>query len=58
MWERSNRANARDKTDNSTGNKNNPNPASTVHYGDQTWDEMMAGYLTYTIDNASSTGCE
>ena len=40
--------------DNSTGNKNNPNPAATVHYGDQTWDEMMAGYLTYTIDNAAA----
>ena len=38
--------------DNSTGNKNNPDPKATVHYGDQTWDEMMAGYFTYTIDNA------
>ena len=36
--------------DNSTGNKNNPDPKATVHYGDQTWDEMMAGYFTYTIE--------
>lgn len=37
--------------DNSTANKNNPDPTATVHYGDQTWDEMMAGYFTYTIDS-------
>ena len=36
--------------DNSAANKDNPDPAATVHYGDQTWDEMMAGYFTYTID--------
>jgi hypothetical protein len=37
--------------DNSPGNKNNPDPSAIVRYGDQTWDEMMAGYFTYTIDN-------
>jgi len=36
--------------DNSTANKDNPDPTATVHYGDQTWDEMMAGYFTYTIE--------
>ena len=36
--------------DNSPANKDNPDPKATVHYGDQTWDEMMAGYFTYTID--------
>jgi hypothetical protein len=36
--------------DNSTKNKYNPDPAATVRWGDQTWDEMMIGYLDYTID--------
>ena len=36
--------------DNSPANKANPDPTATVHYGDQTWDEMMAGYFTYTIE--------
>ena len=44
--------------DNSPANKDNPDPTATVHYGDQTWDEMMAGYFTYTIDGrtAGATG--
>jgi hypothetical protein len=41
--------------DNSPANKDNPDPAATVHYGDQTWDEMMAGYFTYTIDGQTKT---
>jgi hypothetical protein len=40
--------------DNSPANKDNPDPTATVHYGDQTWDEMMAGYFTYTIEGRSS----
>ena len=40
--------------DNSPGNKDNPDPKATVSYGDQTWDEMMAGYFTYTIAPAAS----
>jgi hypothetical protein len=36
--------------DNSLKNKYNPDPAATVRWGDQTWDEMMIGYLDYTID--------
>jgi hypothetical protein len=36
--------------DNSIKNKYNPDPTATVRWGDQTWDEMMIGYLDYTID--------
>ncbi|HET9533569.1 MAG TPA: cytochrome c [Blastocatellia bacterium] len=36
--------------DNSPKNKFNPDPTKTVRWGDQTWDEMMIGYLDYTID--------
>lgn len=32
--------------DNSADNPLNPNPMQTVHWGDQTWDEMMLGSLT------------
>ena len=33
--------------DNSATNKANPDPDRTVRWGDQTWDEMMIGYLNY-----------
>ncbi len=33
--------------DNSPGNKANPDPTKTVHWGVQTFDEMMLGYLEY-----------
>jgi peroxiredoxin len=33
--------------DNSTGNPNNPDPGTAVHWGDQTWEEMMIGFLDY-----------
>jgi hypothetical protein len=36
--------------DNSAKNKFNPDPTATVRWGDQTWDEMMIGYLDYTLD--------
>ncbi len=36
--------------DNSTNNKFNPDPTATVTWGDQTWEEMMIGYLDYTLD--------
>jgi hypothetical protein len=36
--------------DNSLKNKFNPDPAATVRWGDQTWDEMMIGYMDYTVD--------
>jgi hypothetical protein len=36
--------------DNSTKNKYNPDPAKEVRWGDQTWEEMMIGWFTYTRD--------
>ncbi|HJQ22266.1 MAG TPA: cytochrome c [Blastocatellia bacterium] len=36
--------------DNSAKNKFNPDPSKEVHWGDQTWDEMMIGYFDYTLD--------
>jgi len=41
--------------DNSGANRNNPDSQATVHYGDQTWDEMMAGYFVYTIESRPMT---
>jgi hypothetical protein len=38
--------------DNSTANRFNPDPSTTVRWGDQTWEEMMIGYITYTVDSA------
>ncbi|MFO0945766.1 MAG: redoxin domain-containing protein [Planctomycetota bacterium] len=31
--------------DNSAENLNNPDPSQMVHFGDQTWDEMMLGFF-------------
>jgi hypothetical protein len=36
--------------DNSAKNKFNPDPAHDVRWGDQTWEEMMIGWFTYTRD--------
>ena len=36
--------------DNSANNKFNPDPTRLVEWGQQTWDEMMIGYLDYTLD--------
>lgn len=33
--------------DNSTGNLNNPDPTKKVYWGDQTWEEMMIGWMNY-----------
>lgn len=33
--------------DNSAGNKNNPDPTKPVRWGDQTWEEMMVGFVDY-----------
>ena len=35
--------------DNSTNNLNNPDPNSWVHWGDQTYEEMMIGYFHVSI---------
>jgi thiol-disulfide isomerase/thioredoxin/mono/diheme cytochrome c family protein len=34
--------------DNSKNNPNNPDPNSWVYWGDQTWEEMMVGFVDYT----------
>ncbi len=36
--------------DNSARNKSNPDPTKTVHWGQQTWDEMMIGFVGFTRD--------
>lgn len=36
--------------DNSPENKANPDPTKEVYWGDQTWQEMMIGFITYTKD--------
>lgn len=39
--------------DNSAQNEFNPDPSQTLYFGEQTFDEMLVGYLSYTIDNQS-----
>jgi len=36
--------------DNSTANKFNPDPTKEVRWGDQTWEEMMIGWFSFTRD--------
>jgi hypothetical protein len=36
--------------DNSAKNKHNPDPTRAVRWGDPTYDEMMIGFIEYTID--------
>jgi thiol-disulfide isomerase/thioredoxin/mono/diheme cytochrome c family protein len=36
--------------DNSAKNPNNPDPEKTVFWGDQTWEEMMIGWIDYYLD--------
>ncbi len=36
--------------DNSANNPYNPNPAKTVKWGDQSWEEMMIGFFDVAID--------
>ena len=33
--------------DNSSANLNNPDPKKWVHWGEQTWEEMMIGFVDY-----------
>jgi len=35
--------------DNSANNKWNPDPSQTVHWGDQTFEEMMIGFFNYKV---------
>ena len=37
--------------DNSSKNKFNPDPTKAVRWGDPTYDEMMIGWIDYTVDN-------
>ncbi|MBK8313198.1 MAG: hypothetical protein IPL01_03790 [Acidobacteria bacterium] len=37
--------------DNSSKNKYNPAPDKTVRWGDPTYDEMMIGFIEYTVDS-------
>jgi hypothetical protein len=39
--------------DNSAKNRNNPDPAKAVRFGNPTYDEMMFGVLEYTVDSQS-----
>ena len=40
--------------DNSPNNPNNPDPTKAVRWGDQTWEEMLIGWFTYTVPVAQS----
>jgi len=35
--------------DNSDKNLNNPDPTKLVRWGDQTWEEMMIGFVDYSL---------
>jgi hypothetical protein len=35
--------------DNSRNNRVNPDPTKTVHFGEQTWDEMMVGFIDVAV---------
>ena len=37
--------------DNSTKNRSNPDPTKEVVWGDQTWEEMMIGWIDYYVDD-------
>jgi mono/diheme cytochrome c family protein len=37
--------------DNSKTNKYNPDATKDVKWGDQTWEEMMIGFMTYSLDS-------
>ncbi|HVG20202.1 MAG TPA: thiol-disulfide isomerase [Blastocatellia bacterium] len=39
--------------DNSSKNKYNPDPTKPVRFGEPTYDDMMIGWIDYTVDNRS-----
>jgi hypothetical protein len=39
--------------DNSSKNKYNPDPSKPVRFGEPTYDDMMIGWIDYTVDNRS-----
>ena len=40
--------------DNSPANRANPDPKAIVRWGDQTWEEMMIGFFTYTVEGGTA----
>jgi mono/diheme cytochrome c family protein len=42
--------------DNSEKNKYNPDPKQAVRFGDPTYDDMMIGWINYTLDREHLTG--
>jgi len=44
--------------DNSADNRANPDPTKTVTWGDQTWEEMMIGWVTYVTPNVPAADDE
>jgi hypothetical protein len=44
--------------DNSDKNKHNPDPKKEVRWGDQTWEEMMIGWLSYSVDKGGAMNKE
>ena len=40
--------------DNSAANRDNPDPNAKVRWGDQTWEEMMIGFFTYTVEGQTA----
>jgi hypothetical protein len=40
--------------DNSPVNRANPDPSASVRWGDQTWEEMMIGFFTYTVESGGA----
>ncbi len=42
--------------DNSAANLANPDPTKTVKWGEQTWDEMLIGYIDYIDDQPRQSG--
>jgi Copper type II ascorbate-dependent monooxygenase, C-terminal domain len=40
--------------DNSANNVNNPDPTKEVHWGEQTFEEMMMGYFSVVVDAANA----
>jgi hypothetical protein len=41
--------------DNSPNNPFNPDPTKTVRWGEQTWEEMMIGYFSVTVEPTANT---
>jgi hypothetical protein len=44
--------------DNSADNPVNPDPTQTVKWGDQSWEEMMTGYIDYAVDLPASRSAD